>query len=132
MPAYHETHDAPHCPTCDCGMRTAPVSGEGQQGEEDAYVIDRLGHLLAEIAVIVNGPEPPLTKWSYHDLPERVRKLAEQQRAGVLYTRGQILDGLAAHYKRQTGEQRETFAAQAAHEAMQAIDAQPQEGAGNG
>lgn len=42
--------------------------------EESAYVIDKLAKLLAEIAVIVNGPEPPLTRWSYHDLPEKVRE----------------------------------------------------------
>lgn len=45
--------------------------------EESAYVIDKLAKLLAEIAVIVNGPEPPLTSWSYHDLPEKVRALKQ-------------------------------------------------------
>lgn len=49
---------------------------QGVDAEEDAYVIDRLGHLLAEIAVVVNGPEPTGTRWSYHDLPEKVRALA--------------------------------------------------------
>lgn len=43
--------------------------------EEQAYVIDKLAKLLAEIAIILNGPEPPLTRWSYHDLPEKVRAL---------------------------------------------------------
>ena len=47
--------------------------------EESAYVIDKLAKLLAEIAVIVNGPEPPLTSWSYHDLPEKVRALKQAQ-----------------------------------------------------
>ena len=47
----------------------------GVDSEEDAYVIDRLAHLLAEISVIVNGPEPAGTKWSYHDLPEKVEAL---------------------------------------------------------
>ena len=32
----------------------------GVDSEEDAYVIERMGKLLAEIAVIVNGPEPAL------------------------------------------------------------------------
>ena len=45
--------------------------------EESAYVIDKMAKLLAEIAVIVNGPEPPLTSWSYHDLPEKVRALKQ-------------------------------------------------------
>ncbi len=44
--------------------------------EEDAYVIDQMGRLLAEIAVIVNGPEPAGTRWSYHDLPAKVKALA--------------------------------------------------------
>lgn len=47
----------------------------GVDSEEDAYVIERMGKLLAEIAVIVNGPEPDMTRWSYHDLPEKVRAL---------------------------------------------------------
>jgi len=45
--------------------------------DEDTYVIGKLSRLLAEIAVIVNGPEPPLTRWSYHDLPEKVRALKD-------------------------------------------------------
>jgi hypothetical protein len=48
------------------------------QAEEDAYVIERMGKLLAEIAIIVNGPEPPLTRWSYHDLPAKVRQIKER------------------------------------------------------
>ena len=47
----------------------------GVDSEEDAYVIERMGKMLAEIAVIVNGPEPDMTRWSYHDLPEQVRAL---------------------------------------------------------
>ena len=47
--------------------------------EEDAYVIERMGKLLAEIAIIVNGPEPHDTLWSYHDLPEKVRALKQAQ-----------------------------------------------------
>lgn len=31
MPAYHETHDAPHCPTCDCGVESLSRQG----GETD-------------------------------------------------------------------------------------------------
>ena len=50
-------------------------SAQQADADEDAYVIDRLAHLLAEISVIVNGPEPAGTKWSYHDLPEKVRAL---------------------------------------------------------
>ena len=53
-------------------LYTAPAAAAGGDAEEDAYVIDALAHLLAEISVIVNGPEPPLTRWSYHDLPAKV------------------------------------------------------------
>lgn len=52
--------------------------------EESAYVIDKLAKLLAEIAIIVNGPEPPLTRWSYHDLPEKVRALKQAQKPAAL------------------------------------------------
>ena len=48
--------------------------------DEDTYIIGKLGRLLAEIAVIVNGPEPPLTKWSYHDLPQKVQALKDAAR----------------------------------------------------
>jgi len=43
--------------------------------EEDAYVIERMGRLLAEISVIVNGPHPANGLWSYHDLPAKVESL---------------------------------------------------------
>lgn len=55
----------------------------GVDSEEDAYVIERMGKLLAEIAVIVNGPEPDMTRWSYHDLPAKVAALAAQQAVAV-------------------------------------------------
>ena len=43
-----------------------------EQGDEDAHVITELGRLLASIAVILKGPEPAGTAWSYHDLPALV------------------------------------------------------------
>ncbi len=43
-----------------------------EQGDEDAHVITELGRLLASIAVILKGPEPAGTAWSYHDLPSLV------------------------------------------------------------
>ena len=52
--------------------------------EEDAYVIERMGKLLAEIAIIVNGAEPHDTLWSYHDLPEKVRALKQAQQPAAL------------------------------------------------
>lgn len=32
---------------------------------------DRLSGILNRTAVALRGPEPPLTRWSWHDLPER-------------------------------------------------------------
>ena len=52
--------------------------------EEDAYVIERMGKLLAEIAIIVNGTEPHDTLWSYHDLPEKVRALKQATPAAAV------------------------------------------------
>lgn len=43
--------------------------------DEDAYVIDQMSKLLAEIAVIVRGPELPRHRHGYADLPERVAAL---------------------------------------------------------
>ena len=45
--------------------------------KEDEYLIERMGKLLAEIAVIVNGLPPSNISWSYHDLPEKVRALKQ-------------------------------------------------------
>jgi hypothetical protein len=44
---------------------------------EEEYLIERLSKLLAEISVIVNGPQPMGVLWSYADLPEKVRALKD-------------------------------------------------------
>lgn len=85
----HRTEIHGHDTDCKLSAAIAALShAAGQDGEqfraaseEDAYVIEQMGRLLAEIAVIVNGPEPAMTRWSYHDLPEKVRAL--QERRGV-------------------------------------------------
>ena len=59
--------------------------------EEDAYVIERMGKLLAEIAIIVNGAEPHDTLWSYHDLPEKVRALKQAQQPAAAVPEGYAL-----------------------------------------
>jgi hypothetical protein len=56
---------------------TQPASNE-----EDEYLIERMSLLLAEIAVIVNGPAPANGSWSYADLPEKVRALAQPASGG--------------------------------------------------
>lgn len=44
-------------------------------------ICEKLSARLDAIAIAVNGPEPPLVKWSFHDLPEKVaavsRRLAQ-------------------------------------------------------
>jgi hypothetical protein len=32
---------------------------------------ERMADLLSRTAIALRGPEPPLTRWSWHDLPER-------------------------------------------------------------
>lgn len=39
--------------------------------KEAVQVRDRMADLLSRTAVALRGPEPPLTRWSWHDLPER-------------------------------------------------------------
>lgn len=55
-----------------------------EQGDEDDHVITELGRLLAEIAVVLKGPEPAGTAWSYHDLPEMVKALTTATGGGGL------------------------------------------------
>ena len=62
--------------------------------EEDAYVIERMGKLLAEIAIIVNGTQPHDTLWSYHDLPEKVSALKQAQQPAAAVPAG-FVDWLA-------------------------------------
>jgi hypothetical protein len=45
--------------------------------DESDQVRERLSTLLDASAVAVNGPEPPLTKWSFHDIPEKVAALKQ-------------------------------------------------------
>jgi hypothetical protein len=59
----------------------AEVIERRAQSDEDAYVIEQLGQLLARIAVAVKGPDGELTRHSYHDLPERVEALISERRA---------------------------------------------------
>jgi hypothetical protein len=61
-----------------------------EQGDEDNHVITELGRLLASIAVILKGPEPAGTAWSYHDLPDMVQALT-QQRGSASYDAGMAM-----------------------------------------
>lgn len=53
----------------------ACVEAANELSDEGDYVVDRLSKLLAATVVVLRGPEPPLTRWSYHDIPERVSAL---------------------------------------------------------
>jgi hypothetical protein len=51
------------------------IDAREQGAEEDAYVIDRLGKLLAGVAIALKGEELPLHRHGYHDLPDLARVL---------------------------------------------------------
>jgi hypothetical protein len=71
------------CERFGCTSNCSPPQQQEQSdtAEEDAYLIDRLSHLLAEIAIAIRGPEPALTKWGYADLPDLVRELVAKHEA---------------------------------------------------
>lgn len=50
-----------------------------REEEVTDHVIERTTRLLAECVVILRGPEPPLTKWSYHDIPQLVQALKDDR-----------------------------------------------------
>lgn len=54
---------------------SAPAS-TNDEAEEDAYVIDRMGKLLAGVAVALKGPEAARHRHGYQDLPELAEKMA--------------------------------------------------------
>ena len=43
--------------------------------DESCAVVDKLARLLEETAIVIKGPEPDMTKWSYHDIPDGVRAI---------------------------------------------------------
>lgn len=67
---------------------------------EEEYLIERLSKLLAEISVIVNGPQPMGVLWSYADLPQKVQALKD---AAALNAQAGVVEALAkakdAHWK---------------------------------
>ena len=38
---------------------------------DNAALRERMAELLTGVAVALRGPQPPLTRWSWHDLPDR-------------------------------------------------------------
>lgn len=47
--------------------------------EESEALRERLSALLKSTAIALRGPEPELTNWGWHDLPERVAALKSQR-----------------------------------------------------
>ena len=49
---------------------------------------EKMAGILSRTAVALRGPEPPLTRWSWHDLPERaaaaIAAIDVMQRAAVI------------------------------------------------
>ena len=65
--------------------------------EENEALRERMADLLSRTAVALRGPEPPLTRWSWHDLPERaaaaVVAIEVMQRAAALAAGGERHNG---------------------------------------
>lgn len=57
------------------------LSAELREGGE---LRERMGDLLRRTAVALRGPEPPLTSWSWHDLPERAAAAQAEERAALI------------------------------------------------
>jgi len=49
----------------------APTAQPDSEADELQALNDKLSSILSRTAVALRGPEPPLTRWSWHDLPER-------------------------------------------------------------
>lgn len=96
---------------------------------EEEYLIDRLSKLLAEISVIVNGPQPMGVLWSYADLPEKVQALKDaaalNAQAGVVEALAKLEHELrmwdAPHYNQSESDAATWALAEAARAALAAI-----------
>ncbi len=66
------------------------LTDELREGDE---LRERLGDLLRRTAVALRGPEPPLTRWGWHDVPDRaaaaVAAIEVMQRAAALAAGGE-------------------------------------------
>ncbi|WP_160286349.1 hypothetical protein [Pseudomonas knackmussii] len=49
--------------------------------EELDGLVKRLGDLLSQVAIVLRGPEPALTRYGYADLPQRVKTLMDERDA---------------------------------------------------
>lgn len=51
-------------------LRARVAELEAERDDDDA-LRERMADILKRTAIALRGPEPPLTAWSWHDLPER-------------------------------------------------------------
>lgn len=61
---------------------SAQVEALKQEADEDNDLIDRLSKLLAETSIALKGPELPLHRHSYHDVPKVAAEIALACRIG--------------------------------------------------
>lgn len=71
---------------------TTQVESLTVEVEEESHIQGRMAQLLAGAIVAIRGPEPELTRWGYHDLPERVRDVVAQRDA-LLVAAKKYFDG---------------------------------------
>lgn len=57
------------------------IDGKPQQDVIDALnaLCDKQAAILSRVAVALRGPEPPQTRWSHHDLPERAAAVVRER-----------------------------------------------------
>ena len=82
-----EPHDP--LPDCDChSCALAERNGLRTEIAEADALREKMAGILSRTAIALRGPEPPLTRWSWHDLTERaaaaVAAIYVMQRAAVI------------------------------------------------
>ncbi|MFN8993292.1 MAG: hypothetical protein ACK5X3_06470 [Pseudomonadota bacterium] len=65
--------------------------------DENAALRERMADLLRSTAVALRGPEPPLTRWGWHDLPERAAAAVAAERERWQKSCGAIAGDLRNH-----------------------------------
>lgn len=49
--------------------------------DENQELFDRLSDLLTRSVIELKGPPPPLTLWSWHDIPDQIKELKRENEA---------------------------------------------------
>lgn len=90
FPPAQVTH---HCPACEAAARERDAAYEDSRQMQqrlqrlidanpdvaDLHALcDRQADILSRVAVALRGPEPPQTRWSHADLPERAAEAARE------------------------------------------------------